>query len=806
MWSLILFLMLSLTPPAWAQLLADLAPGQARPFPAYPMDQLPQCRPGTVTDYSRMTYDPVNHQLLLWGGGHAATPRTDVLHFDLTTLTWRSGTPSTRLEDFTDANSDLDNGAWYSTGHPKARHSYDMMPFSPATGELLVLGKVSTLPVCMKGLTTPYAGDGGRVGHYHPQTATWSYGSTAFFTFAASEVDPVSGQILILHANGLERYDPVTRTRAIITKHLPLPIGQTKSLVYSAHDDTFYYFRDVRAVYALMVDRTAWTYRLRALQGITGDLPPTVNTRGLAYDPLRKRIGGTPTAGMWYEFDPATATWSAHRMEAPGWQGALPTGVSMALDYDPAHGLFWFIDTGSRLWAYRSPTLPPPEPVVPPLVEPQDVHAVALSPTTAELYWSAPPDTAVASYTVLQDGQPVAQVPPGAGPYRTTACAPCQAVTFTVRYTAQDGRESPTSAPVSITTRPGRRLQVGPRRPFLTPAQAAAHAQDGDIIEIDADGTYSGSNAAATWKAHRLTLRGVGGRAHLQGGPGIGPKAIWTIQGRDTTVEHLEFSGATVPDKNGAGIRQEGQGLVVRHCLFHHNENGILGGGGKDSHLLIEHTEFAHNGAGDGQSHNLYISDAGSLTVRAVYSHHARVGHLLKSRTLVNTIEYSRFSDEADGTSSYALDFPNGGTATLTGNIIHEGPGSSNHGVVAFAAESKKHPLQALTVRSNTFVSTKPRPVTWLQVGRKDGPPVTVEAVHNLFLGQGTLPRGVGNLSADATSVRDLFALDVRLLPGAPAIDAAAGDPPAHQYVHPLALEPRPRVGAPDVGAYEYSP
>lgn len=43
-------------------------------------------------------------------------------------------------------------------------------------------------------------------------------------------------------------------------------------------------------------------------------------------------------------------------------------------------------------------------------------------------------------------------------------------------------------------------------------------------------------------------------------------------------MEWIEFSGATVPDKNGAGIRQEGVPLTVRHCRFHDNENCILAG------------------------------------------------------------------------------------------------------------------------------------------------------------------------------------------------------------------------------------
>ena len=55
-------------------------------------------------------------------------------------------------------------------------------------------------------------------------------------------------------------------------------------------------------------------------------------------------------------------------------------------------------------------------------------------------------------------------------------------------------------------------------------------------------------------------------------------KAIWVIKGNNTRVANIEFSGAKVRDKNGAGIRQEGINLTVMGCYFHDNENGILAG------------------------------------------------------------------------------------------------------------------------------------------------------------------------------------------------------------------------------------
>src|SRR5206468_6500985 len=72
-------------------------------------------------------------------------------------------------------------------------------------------------------------------------------------------------------------------------------------------------------------------------------------------------------------------------------------------------------------------------------------------------------------------------------------------------------------------------IQVGPKREIKLPSAAAAIAADGDLIEID-PGNYDGD--AAVWRQNRLTIRGVGGRAHLRAnGAHAEGKAIWVIKG-----------------------------------------------------------------------------------------------------------------------------------------------------------------------------------------------------------------------------------------------------------------------------------
>src|SRR5688500_7569107 len=116
---------------------------------------------------------------------------------------------------------------------------------------------------------------------------------------------------------------------------------------------------------------------------------------------------------------------------------------------------------------------------------------------------------------------------------------------------------------LAVGTSSARRLEVGPGQAYAMPHLAAAASPDGDTAEI-APGNYEVE--VATWRANDLVLRGSAKYARLKAPITIpNGKAIWVIQGRNATVENIEFHGAAVPDGNGAGIRQEGDGLTVRH-------------------------------------------------------------------------------------------------------------------------------------------------------------------------------------------------------------------------------------------------
>ena len=352
---------------------------------------------------------------------------------------------------------------------------------------------------------------------------------------------------------------------------------------------------------------------------------------------------------------------------------------------------------------------------------------------------------------------------------------------------------------------------VGPQHALKTPSEAATFARDGDVVEIE-PGIYYGD--AAVWTQNRLTIRARGGRAHLRAdGAHAEGKAIWVIKGSATTIENIEFSGAKVADRNGAGIRLEGPGLTVRDSSFHDNESGILASGNLESDIVIEHSEFARNGAGGG-SHNLYIGTVRSFTLRYSYSHHAIIGHNVKSRAIKTYLLYNRIADEQDGRASYAIDLPDGGLAFVMGNLIQQGPETDNRTIVAYGAEGYKNLLNELYFVSNTVVNDDPKGGRLLVI--RPGADA-VRVINNLFAGPGELLSGKADSRSNLRTTKADFVnpdkLDYRLKARGAGIGKGidAGSPygfslrPSEEYRHPLGKGPRPSAGPLDLGAHQHS-
>lgn len=265
------------------------------------------------------------------------------------------------------------------------------------------------------------------------------------------------------------------------------------------------------------------------------------------------------------------------------------------------------------------------------------------------------------------------------------------------------------SAPLLAALLPGAAqaatLSVGPGQAYATIAAAVAAAQSGDIVAVQA-GTYTNDFPEITVP---LTLTAIGGRVHMQAT--IAPpnqKGILLVD-TDATITGFSFTGAHIPAAwggNGAGIRYQGGNLTVKDCYFAANQDGMLANPGPGT-ITILNSEFAYNGnktgPDAGYTHNIYIGMIARLDIENSYIHNANVGHEVKSRAAVTVINNTRIVDGAAGTSSYSIDLPQGGIATLSNDSIEQGPLGQNPIVISFGEEGNLQPNSALTL-SNTLV------------------------------------------------------------------------------------------------------
>ena len=91
-------------------------------------------------------------------------------------------------------------------------------------------------------------------------------------------------------------------------------------------------------------------------------------------------------------------------------------------------------------------------------------------------------------------------------------------------------------------------------------------------------------------------------------------------------------------------------------------------------------------------------------------------------------------ADGAEGTASYLIDVPNGGTVSITDNVLRKGPKSENRtAAIMLGAEGVKHPQGPIEIARNRFTVEGPlvafvvnrTPYPALLVGNVLGPGIT---------------------------------------------------------------------------------
>lgn len=213
------------------------------------------------------------------------------------------------------------------------------------------------------------------------------------------------------------------------------------------------------------------------------------------------------------------------------------------------------------------------------------------------------------------------------------------------------------------------------------------------------------------------------------------------------TVNGLTFTGAQIADSlggNGAGIRDQNTAaatLIVQNSVFTGNQEGILTGNDADETITVVNSNFVNNGNPDAGyfQHGLYVNYAGTLTVSNSLFCGQLIGHDIKSRAAVTTVENNRLYDGAGnaglgcdpGSTSLAVDVPNGGAATVSGNQIIQGGATQNYKMVDYGEEGLIYGNNNFLVSDNSFTSSGAPSATALY----DPHCITVQLNGNTFVG-----------------------------------------------------------------------
>ncbi|MCW8131022.1 MAG: hypothetical protein KIS92_11790 [Planctomycetota bacterium] len=309
-----------------------------------------------VTDYSGMTYDPHNHRILLFGGGHATTFTDAVYAFDFETLAWKALYKPTSQRFYKKEN--MENGFWKAGDEgglyprPVGRHTYDLLIVPDHRKEFLVLrsgcGPSSVAP------GIGYFGGGG--GAYDFATGKWERYDVPFGGYgAAAEYDPISKKIVGSSGQTVFVFDPETRASTKILNDVQDKYkfsAYSGTLVYYPPDQCMYAIPDSKGIWKLELNREDFRKsKITAIEA-SGEKPKGSEC-AFAYDPVTKTLVGGVLENKFWAYDPAKNTWTSTEIAG----AKIGTMTFHCLAYDPVNNVFIII-ANRRTYAFRYKAAP----------------------------------------------------------------------------------------------------------------------------------------------------------------------------------------------------------------------------------------------------------------------------------------------------------------------------------------------------------------------------------------------------------------------------------------------------------------
>jgi hypothetical protein len=247
-------------------------------------------------------------------------------------------------------------------------------------------------------------------------------------------------------------------------------------------------------------------------------------------------------------------------------------------------------------------------------------------------------------------------------------------------------------------------LEVGPGKQYAAPSAAIAAAGNGDTVLI-----YPGQYFdCASVVSSGLIIAGKGDAASIvMTDKACAGKGLLVIDAPNVTVRNITLQRARVPDGNGAGIRMEGGSMTVDGVHFVNNQNGILTAADPSWTLTVRNSLFDHNGAcKDACAHGLYAGVIGHLVVEHSRFIGQKLSHSIKSRAARTEVIDCDIEDGPDGTSSYLVEAPNGGSLIVRGSKLEKGPHATNHSAaIVIGSEGVTQATPEIVIENNDFTN-----------------------------------------------------------------------------------------------------
>jgi len=289
----------------------------------------------------------------------------------------------------------------------------------------------------------------------------------------------------------------------------------------------------------------------------------------------------------------------------------------------------------------------------------------------------------------------------------------------------------------------------------------------GGDIHISA-GTIYGQGAKIT-KPVRISGDGKGKTIIDGEGVAVEGKGVFDCWD-DATFTDVTVMNAAGGSGNIAAIRHEAGDLLLRKVALRHCQNGILRGTPSDATVEMDDCDVSDCGIDEsGGTHGVYFSAIAKATVNNCRFDNIHIGHYLKSRARENHITGNTLGVTFNDTKSFNIDICYGGKATIRNNVLRQGPKGDNNCMVSYGAEARfiaGTPLadriasagHMAEIAGNRFLSTAGG-VGIRNAMPETAPGVKLEVHGNEFRGLGTVTQGTR-----------IDAFDNRIEKAAPAI------------------------------------